>query len=193
MPPAGALGANTAIQDAHNLAWKLAFVLHGLAGPALLDTYEAERRPVGKMALDQAMLRWHTRERHSGDENFVDDLTLMFGGQYVSRAVSNQQPVCRPKAMQDGTPGTRAPHVWLDDGTSTLDVYGPGFTLLHNDTRWVTTAATLQTPVTSCRVDQLGRQALLVRPDGYVAWRGDSHAHLPVVLAEILDNAGIAT
>src|SRR5262245_61194216 len=46
-PPTGGLGANAGIQDAHNLAWKLAMVHHRLAGPALLDTYEQERHPVG--------------------------------------------------------------------------------------------------------------------------------------------------
>ncbi|CAI5523158.1 unnamed protein product [Closterium sp. Naga37s-1] len=45
-PPAGGFGMNTGIQDAHNLAWKLAALLQGTASPALLSTYEAERRPV---------------------------------------------------------------------------------------------------------------------------------------------------
>ena len=45
-PPTGGLGLNSAIQDAHNLAWKLAYVLRGQAGDALLDSYDAERRPV---------------------------------------------------------------------------------------------------------------------------------------------------
>ncbi|UGT61839.1 FAD-dependent oxidoreductase [Nocardia asteroides] len=54
-PPTTGLGLNTAIQDAHNLAWKLAAVLKGAAAPALLDTYEAERRPVGMRNVDWAM------------------------------------------------------------------------------------------------------------------------------------------
>ena len=45
--PVGTLGMNTAIQGAHNLGWKLAWVLRGWAGEALLDSYEAERRPIG--------------------------------------------------------------------------------------------------------------------------------------------------
>eukprot|EP00752_Nemacystus_decipiens_P018294 g16411.t1 len=45
-PPAGGFGLNTGVQDAHNLAWKLAAVHHGLASPDLLMSYEAERRPV---------------------------------------------------------------------------------------------------------------------------------------------------
>jgi 2-polyprenyl-6-methoxyphenol hydroxylase-like FAD-dependent oxidoreductase len=45
MPPTGGFGLNTGVQDAHNLAWKLAAVLNGQAAPELLDSYEAERRP----------------------------------------------------------------------------------------------------------------------------------------------------
>ena len=54
-PPTTGLGLNTAIQDAHNLAWKLARVLGGAAGDALLDTYETERRPVGARNVAWAM------------------------------------------------------------------------------------------------------------------------------------------
>ncbi|MFE1441654.1 FAD-dependent monooxygenase [Streptomyces sp. NPDC058739] len=54
-PPAVGLGLNTGIQDAHNLAWKLAAVVKGSAPDSLLDTYEAERRPVGQFNLGWAM------------------------------------------------------------------------------------------------------------------------------------------
>jgi 2,4-dichlorophenol 6-monooxygenase len=54
-PPTTGLGLNTAIQDVHNLVWKLAAVLRGDATPALLDSYEAERRPVGMRNVDWAM------------------------------------------------------------------------------------------------------------------------------------------
>jgi 2,4-dichlorophenol 6-monooxygenase len=54
-PPSGALGLNTGIQDAHNLAWKLAAVLGGQAGEALLDSYEAERRPVAQRVVERAV------------------------------------------------------------------------------------------------------------------------------------------
>lgn len=52
--PGGGLGANTSIQDSYNLAWKIAAVVRGHAGPALLDTYDEERRPVGEQVVDQA-------------------------------------------------------------------------------------------------------------------------------------------
>jgi 2,4-dichlorophenol 6-monooxygenase len=54
-PPTTGLGLNTAIQDAHNLAWKLAAVLNGTAGEALLESYEAERRPIGMRNVDWAL------------------------------------------------------------------------------------------------------------------------------------------
>jgi 2,4-dichlorophenol 6-monooxygenase len=53
-PPATGLGMNTAIQDAHNLAWKLAAVLTGQAADGLLDSYESERRPIGRRNVDWA-------------------------------------------------------------------------------------------------------------------------------------------
>lgn len=55
LPPTGGLGLNLAVQDAHNLAWKLAAVLHGTAGLALLDTYEDERKPVAAMSVHQSV------------------------------------------------------------------------------------------------------------------------------------------
>ena len=54
-PPANGLGTNTSVQDSFNLAWKLAYVLHGKAGPALLDSYDRERQPVGRQVVDRAM------------------------------------------------------------------------------------------------------------------------------------------
>ena len=54
-PPTTGLGLNTAIQDAHNIAWKLAAVIQGHAGPALVDTYESERQAIGMRNVDWAM------------------------------------------------------------------------------------------------------------------------------------------
>ncbi len=64
MSPTGAFGSNTGIQDAHNLAWKLAAVLEGWAGEGLLDTYDAERRPVAEATSARARpARWNTATR----------------------------------------------------------------------------------------------------------------------------------
>lgn len=53
-PPSNGLGSNTSVQDAYNLAWKLAFVLRGHAGPGLLDSYDAERTPIGRQIVLRA-------------------------------------------------------------------------------------------------------------------------------------------
>lgn len=58
-PPPNGLGSNTGVQDAHNLAWKLAMVLSGYAAEELLDTYDTERRPVANTVLDQTMQSLH--------------------------------------------------------------------------------------------------------------------------------------
>jgi 2,4-dichlorophenol 6-monooxygenase len=54
-PPANGLGTNTSVQDSYNLSWKLKFVLSGIAGPELLDTYSEERQPIGRHVVDRAM------------------------------------------------------------------------------------------------------------------------------------------
>ena len=58
VPPNGGFGGNTGVHDAHNLAWKLALVIKGTAGPGLLATYDAERRPVGEFTVEQSYARY---------------------------------------------------------------------------------------------------------------------------------------
>ncbi len=53
-PPSNGLGSNTSVQDAYNLAWKLAYVLRGTAGPGLLDSYDTERAPIGRQIVLRA-------------------------------------------------------------------------------------------------------------------------------------------
>lgn len=62
-PPAGGFGMNTGIQDAHNLAWKLAAALHGKASTALLSTYQSERRPVAQANAALSISNWHEAVR----------------------------------------------------------------------------------------------------------------------------------
>ena len=93
-------------------------------------------------------------------------------------------------------PGARAPHAWLKDGRSTLDLYGPGFTLLNlsgktMDTRAITQAADrVGLPLQNITIDEpmirevYQRIFVLVRPDGHVAWRGDN---IPANAAEMID------
>jgi hypothetical protein len=141
MPPNGGFGGNTGVQDAHNLAWKLAFVLKGLAGPQLLDTYDAERRPIGELTVEQAYTRYVTRVApylgSDGMQPIVDDMSMEIGYRYNSAAVA-LEPSAEPAVHEHpresrARPGSRAPHVVLDRaGTtvSTLDLFGSGFVLL---------------------------------------------------------------
>jgi putative polyketide hydroxylase len=140
VPPNGGFGGNTGVQDAHNLAWKLAMVVKGQADPKLLETYDDERRPVGAFTVDQAYGRYATRvvpER--GKENLkpiVDDLLIEIGYRYRSSAViggSAGDPLIQHPDKLKAAPGTRAPHVVLErDGASisTLDLFGEHFVLL---------------------------------------------------------------
>ena len=73
-PPYGGLGSNTSIQDAYNLSWKLAYVVAGRAGPGLLDTYHAERQPVGRFVVERAM-------KSLVDSTAVDDAIGLRPGQ----------------------------------------------------------------------------------------------------------------
>jgi len=148
MPPLKGGGANGAIESAHNLAWKLAAVLKGTAGPELLDTYHAERHPVGRFAARQSLtgpaVSFLQLEEDRPKLPAEEDLPLFYmiaGYKYRSSAVVDDQAApADPDAVQlvdteelRGEPGTRVPHAWVegDDGArvSTLALLGPGFTL----------------------------------------------------------------
>lgn len=211
MPPTGAFGSNTGIQDAHNLAWKLAAVLRGWAGPALLDTYEAERRPValetGTRACVQAADEQHPGFSPTGrNDDPADLMTVALCYRYASRAVVDapaQRPVVPDAFELGGEPGSRAPHMWvIRDGSrlSTLDLYEQSFVLLAGSggQKWRTAvqkaSANLGVPVEAYLVGSgpdhdLAPEAdadwaelhgtaedgaVLVRPDGFVAWRADA-------------------
>lgn len=141
MPPTGGLGANTGIQDAYNLAWKLAYVLKGSAGPGLLASYEAERRPVAQFTVEQTCLRYAERVPFpltiDQGRPLIDLTTVVFGYRYHSTALCNEpgddEGVYEDPAHPSARPGTRAPHVPLargDERISILDLFGGDFVLL---------------------------------------------------------------
>ena len=94
MPPMGGFGGNTGVQDAHNLAWKIALVLKGLAGPDLLSTYNTERQPIGELAIQQAYTRYVLRvvpERgKESAQPIVNDLSMEIGYRYHSPAIASE-------------------------------------------------------------------------------------------------------
>jgi len=141
MPPNGGFGGNTGVQDAHNLAWKLAAVLGGAAGTGLLDTYDPERRPVGGFTAEQAYSRYVTRTAPylgtDGIQPVENDLNVELGYGYDSTAVvagnGERAPLHDNPRQSRGRPGTRAPHVWIDrsgERISTVDLFGRRFVIL---------------------------------------------------------------
>jgi 2-polyprenyl-6-methoxyphenol hydroxylase-like FAD-dependent oxidoreductase len=140
MPPTGGWGGNTGVQDAHNLAWKFALVLQGIAGEDLLSTYEAERHPVAELTVEQAYTRYVLRTDPSMPRDNmqapVNDLDIELGYVYRSPGVIAEgadTPLHLNPRESRGLPGTRAPHYWLlRDGqqVSTLDLFARNFTLL---------------------------------------------------------------
>jgi putative polyketide hydroxylase len=202
IPPTGGHGMNTGIGDVDNLAWKLAAVLAGWAGEALLDTYEAERQPIARQVIDIAT----DNARASGGYRIDDELLL--SAAYQSRAVLSSPGgedgapgLDRNGYRPSGRPGHRAPHIRLQ-GTpgvsSTLDLVGGGFSLIHqatDDRSWQQQAARAAAAGIPVAVHELNTEllreeqpgtwgrlcelpdsgALLIRPDGHIAWR-KSHA-----------------
>jgi putative polyketide hydroxylase len=199
-PNRGGYGANTGIDDASNLAWKLAAVLSESSVDELLDTYDAERRPVAWLRHDQIFARTDFKARLETpalDVPIIDDDAMELGQLYRSSAVLGASlelpPALRPDQWA-GQPGTRAPHLRIvigDDERSTLDLFQLGWVLLSEDRQWQhaasRAAATLGIDVTFvCIGTDVTIQdtqtfpasygiepdgATLVRPDGYVAWR----------------------
>ena len=115
VPPNGGYGGNTGVQDAHNLAWKLALTLSGVAGPGLLDSYDAERRPVGELTVEQAFTRYVTRVApYLGTQNtqpIVDDFSMEIGYRYDSPAIVLEPggpPLHQHPRESAGRPGARA-------------------------------------------------------------------------------------
>jgi 2-polyprenyl-6-methoxyphenol hydroxylase-like FAD-dependent oxidoreductase len=184
VPPNGGYGGNTGILDARNLAWKLAAVVKGEAGPGLLDSYDAERRPLGALTVEQAYTRYATRvvpERGSDDaQPFIDDLTMELGLVVRSRAVVDDGSLGDdvlhiPPSEVRGQPGTRAPHVALGPDRSTIDLFGREFAVLRpSGDAWAPPGARTHVIAAEGFAETYGlspQGACLVRPDGIVGWR----------------------
>jgi putative polyketide hydroxylase len=181
--PVGGLGMNCGVADVHNLAWKLAGVIAGWAGPALLESYEPERRPHA-FACAAASLG------PAQPPNPVDGLVL--GHVYESAVIIDDHSAARSAGdpigeyLPVGRPGHRAPHLWLDQGRSTLDLFGREFVALTDPPgRWALDSAAVIARATGIPLvahvidaaawhDLYGVErggVVLVRPDGYVAWQ----------------------
>lgn len=158
--PTGGLGYNTAVEDAVNLGWKLASVVRGSAPLALLDSYEAERKPLAerntgyarrfadsvglfaaKPELEEVSARGAAAREaasryfnaHARLEFNIPGVT--FGGRYDSSPIIVRDGALLPPDTANAytataSPGGRPPHAWLDDGRSLFDLFHGEWTLL---------------------------------------------------------------
>jgi putative polyketide hydroxylase len=242
MSPTGAFGSNTGIQDAHNLAWKLAAVLGGWAGPGLLDSYDTERRPVALATSARASAR-SVEHSHpgfappagvgGGKRGGILNVVLAYRYPYGALVGADPDEPVVPEGMRlTGQPGSRAPHLWLrraGERLSTLDLYERSLVLLSDaqgSAGWHQAALRIAAedglPLETYRIgagsgadltydtarpdmsDESAEApdwarshgttvdgAVLVRPDGFVAWRAtgavpDPEAALRDVLANVV-------
>jgi hypothetical protein len=219
MSPTGGMGMNTGIQEVMDLGWKLQGVLAGWAHPDLLDSYETERLPIAARNISFSTQNFNAWRDTPNPAAVCDDseegqrvraalgrrlrestriewesMGLQIGHRYEG------SPVCvadgSPPTPDDfrvyvptTRPGSRAPHCWLDDGRSTLDLFGKGFVLLAFPASRPGAIETIRgafqqrgiplevVPLQSAEAARLyERPLVLVRPDGHVAWRGDQAA-----------------
>ena len=177
---------NTGIADGHNLGWKLGWVVRGWAGESLLDSYEAERHPVG--------VRNALSSLEASDGSKPEDLAQDFGVVYP--VPGGDSAAARESALPGAVPGARAPHAWVErDGrpVSLLDLYGDRLVLVTSQggEGWRRAADALADHGLPVAAAQLGHDlrdptgtaarayglgdgsAVLVRPDGHIAWRAD--------------------
>ena len=222
MPPNGGFGGNTGIQDAHNLAWKLAMVLRNEAGADLLDTYDAERRPVGTFTTEQAYSRYVTRTAPylgtDGLQPVAPDLNIELGYRYDSPALCHDGdpgPLHENPRESHARVGTRAPHAWvIRDGQriSTLDLFGSRFVMVGGagSESWmdaitaIGAAGQVPFPIETYQVGEDGFEdpdgaldaaynlrsdVVLVRPDGFVAWRSKTPTGSPSAIAGAVSQA----
>jgi 2-polyprenyl-6-methoxyphenol hydroxylase-like FAD-dependent oxidoreductase len=232
MSPTGGHGMNTGAGDAVDLGWKLDAVLRGWGGAHLLDSYEAERRPVAirnARNSSENFRTWLSAARssdvtadtpagHEARETVSRTLRESLRAEWDSWGIQlgyryESSPICIPDGspappddpsdyVQSARPGSRAPHFWLPDGRSTLDLFGRGFVLLRlcaedPDVGPLVRAATAsRVPFSVVDIniadlrDLYGAPLVLVRPDGHTAWRGHAVPNRPDEVIDVVRGAG---
>jgi 4,5-epoxidase len=198
--PLGGQGMNTGIGDAENLAWKLALVMSGRADVALLDTYEAERRPIAQDVLKstsgvtELVVGQGRISRLVRDRIAVPLLNRSWLQRLIAERASQLQVSYRHGPLgarrRHRLPGLRAGDRVADrtstrvDGTTMrlYDALGPGWALLGPE-QLADAARERLGDVVTLRGDG---DAMLVRPDGHLAWRGSDVAGLKAWLDDAL-------
>ncbi|MFD7668192.1 FAD-dependent oxidoreductase [Streptomyces sp. NPDC059788] len=190
-PPFGGQGLNLGVGDAMNLGWKLGAVVAGWAPEGLLDTYDAERRPLGAWVLDwtRAQIGVMRGDAKSAAlrEIVADLLGTRAGATYAVKKISG---VAQRIDLPGDHPlvGRFVPDVWLKDGSRLVDhAHGGGFLLLDRtpDGAFARVAAVWDGRVSSVTDDgHATPTGMLVRPDGVVVWAFDT--------ADVGDTTGVA-
>ncbi|KGO63929.1 Monooxygenase, FAD-binding [Penicillium italicum] len=215
MSPTGGHGLNTGVGDVMGLSWVLQSLLEGWGGPGLVDAYTTERRPIalrngagstrnfsiwinsnGRDKVLDSGPEADEQRRALGDNMAANmrqefqSLGLALGYNYSESPLivpdGSPAPLDDPEIyMQTARPGHRAPHYWLSEGRSTIDLFGGGFVLLcfgdktEGDAEIEVLAKKLSIPFETASIKNsdvaklYDRRLVLVRPDGMVAWRGD--------------------
>ena len=208
MPPFGGRGLNTAVADAFGLSWKLAWVLRGWADPVLLDTYAEEREPVGRHNLGLAA----DRSQGGTPDGLTEDMGYVYRSAVIDAGDAVDEPAPSHLFPTVATPGARLPHATLrgpGGALSTHDLIGEGLTLITGPggDAWLDAAKRVAAgtpyPISAhvvgadldsadgifCERFGLGSDgAVLVRPDGHIAWRREAGAvvnHVTVLRAAV--------
>ena len=231
MSPTGGFGMNTGIQDVVDLSWKLAAVLEGWGGDGLLDSYTIERQPIGTRNVTEASGNLRRMLSVGPHPDLLDDTaqgaaTRQKVGREFSETMRREwhtlgihlgyryegSPICWPDGsaapdddprvyVPTARPGHRAPHAWLADGRSTLDLFGRGFALLGFGTSaaqarpLVDAAKERKLPLSFAPIadphaaELYQRRFVLVRPDGHVAWRDDRMPDDPLRVIDVVRGA----
>jgi 2-polyprenyl-6-methoxyphenol hydroxylase-like FAD-dependent oxidoreductase len=217
-PPYGGYGINTGFEDARNLGWKLAATIKGWGTDALLDSYSAERQPVFDSTARDFIENFIHEDREFLNNHSPDQGKDAFETAWKARAegasgVEDFEPNYEGSPIvsgSDGTPSAKGSHSFVaraghhlppagPEGRDVADVLGPDFTLLCADpsaaAAFLDAAEALNIPLTApaCHAAWFtpwDRRVVLVRPDGFVAWSGDT---CPPDAAKAILSAAIGT
>ncbi|WP_328390509.1 FAD-dependent monooxygenase [Streptomyces sp. NBC_00400] len=180
--PLGGQGLNTGIGDAMNLGWKLAATVHGQAPDGLLDTYTRERHPIGAKVLDwtRAQVAIMRPDPHcQAIQGVIRDLIgTRDGATYMAERLSGVS-IRYDLGSAHPLVGRSAPDLCLEDGTRLSDLMrdGRGVALDFSTDRCLRGAAkgwdSRVRYAAGPAENDLGLGAVLVRPDGVVAWAGE--------------------
>jgi hypothetical protein len=222
---------NTGMGDAVDLGWKLAAQIEGWGGPALLESYEPERRPVAQRNVGEAtdnavretnahlvkLVEDDTAEGANARKLIGADIVATRAKTFISDGIALGYIYESPVIVSDGTPrpqlsvmdytpttypGARAPHAWISEGKSTLDLFGRGFVLARADgadpSTLVAAAKNRGVPLEVFEIQDSSiaklyeRKLVLVRPDGHVAWRGDEVPSDPLAVIDAVRGVAVA-